>query len=59
MKKIIRLTEAAQIVGCSEPIFRRRHLKNLNPEQLWPGGPGYFLRTDVQAYANDTRAESR
>jgi predicted DNA-binding transcriptional regulator AlpA len=52
-KKIIRLSEAAQIIGVSESVFRRKHLKKLDPEQLWPGGPFFFLRSDVQAYARE------
>ncbi len=53
-KKIIRLSEAAQIIGVSESVFRRKHLKKLDPEQLWPGGPFFFLRSDVQSYARET-----
>ena len=52
-KKIIRLSEAAQIVGVSESIFRRKHLQKLDPEQLWPNGPYFFIRSDVQAYARE------
>jgi|TARA_R100000482_G_C5127039_1_gene149359 predicted DNA-binding transcriptional regulator AlpA len=55
-KKIIRLSEAAQILGVSEAIFRRKHLKELEPEQLWPGGPYFFLRSDVQSYAREKTA---
>jgi len=53
-KKIIRLSEAAQILGVSESIFRRKHLQKLEPEQLWPNGPYFFIRSDVQAYARET-----
>jgi hypothetical protein len=55
MKKpeIIRLSEASRIIGVSENIFRRKHMENLRPSQLWDGGPFLFYRDEVEQYKMD------